>query len=363
MERRRRAGLRLPLRLRAVRLSQRGGAFRARHRALLLPAQDAEPPRGASVERRLSSSPRRRSRFPRGTIRATVLIETLPGRVRDGGDPVGAPGARQRVERRTLGLSLLDDQDAARERATWRLPDRAQVTMTVPVHARVHGSPGQDLPSAWQPTPWAAWRPSSPAERTPQVNEAALAKVPRGQAAGGGRRLRRHLGRASGPRAGGARGLRDGARRPGQPEGSPARRGLRRPPASSSMSRVPGGEPSPRPGFRLNVNVALQYLNSWLTGNGAAAIFNLMEDVATAEISRSQLWQWIHAARELSDGRPATLELYRTIRDEELARLGRPGDGASAGGGGDPGRTGRVPRLRRVPHVSGLRLPGVEAGR
>ena len=73
-------------------------------------------------------------------------------------------------------------------------------------------------------------------------------------------------------------------------------------------------------GVRTNVSVALQYLASWLAGNGAAAINNLMEDAATAEISRSQLWQWrVHAAA-LDDGRPMTAELYTTIRDEELGR-------------------------------------------
>jgi malate synthase len=73
--------------------------------------------------------------------------------------------------------------------------------------------------------------------------------------------------------------------------------------------------------------VALQYLSSWLSGNGAAAIFNLMEDVATAEISRSQLWQWIHNRAKLADGRPVTRELYETVKAEELARLGGPGVG------------------------------------
>src|SRR5690606_41433294 len=56
---------------------------------------------------------------------------------------------------------------------------------------------------------------------------------------------------------------------------------------------VPGGTIT-EAGLRLNISVALQYLNAWLMGNGAAAINNLMEDAATAEISRSQLWQWIH---------------------------------------------------------------------
>lgn len=74
-------------------------------------------------------------------------------------------------------------------------------------------------------------------------------------------------------------------------------------------------------GIRLNISVGIQYLNSWLLGNGAAAINNLMEDAATAEISRSQLWQWIHKGATLDDDRPVTLELYRTLKGEELAKL------------------------------------------
>jgi malate synthase len=75
-------------------------------------------------------------------------------------------------------------------------------------------------------------------------------------------------------------------------------------------------------GLRLNVSVALQYINAWLSGNGAAAINNLMEDAATAEISRSQTWQWIRHSAKLDDGRAVTRELYMRIRDEELAKLG-----------------------------------------
>jgi malate synthase len=77
-------------------------------------------------------------------------------------------------------------------------------------------------------------------------------------------------------------------------------------------------------GVRANVNVALQYLGSWLQGVGAAAIANLMEDAATAEISRSQLWQWIRHGVRLADGRSMTRDVYRTIREEELGRLGGP---------------------------------------
>lgn len=83
-------------------------------------------------------------------------------------------------------------------------------------------------------------------------------------------------------------------------------------------------------GFRNNVSVALQYLNAWLLGNGAAAINNLMEDTATAEISRSQLWQWLHNRAHLSDGRIVSAELYQQVRDEELANLGEGGHLAEA---------------------------------
>jgi len=74
-------------------------------------------------------------------------------------------------------------------------------------------------------------------------------------------------------------------------------------------------------GVRTNVTVALQYLASWLAGNGAAAINDLMEDAATAEISRSQLWQWRMHAVPLDDGSPMTAERFAAIRDEELSRL------------------------------------------
>jgi malate synthase len=74
-------------------------------------------------------------------------------------------------------------------------------------------------------------------------------------------------------------------------------------------------------GVRTNVSVALQYLASWLAGNGAAAINNLMEDAATAEISRSQLWQWRVQGTRLDGGRPMSADLYISIRDEELGRL------------------------------------------
>jgi malate synthase len=74
-------------------------------------------------------------------------------------------------------------------------------------------------------------------------------------------------------------------------------------------------------GLRNNISVALQYLASWLDGNGAVAIFNLMEDAATAEIARSQVWQWVHNDVKLDTGVMVSAELVLHILDEELAKI------------------------------------------
>ena len=83
---------------------------------------------------------------------------------------------------------------------------------------------------------------------------------------------------------------------------------------------VPGGEITER-GVRTNVDVAIRYLASWLSGNGAAAIYNLMEDAATAEISRSQIWQWVTNGATLPDGSKIGPDLVRRIAGEELDRI------------------------------------------
>jgi malate synthase len=74
-------------------------------------------------------------------------------------------------------------------------------------------------------------------------------------------------------------------------------------------------------GLRTNVSVGFQYLSFWLSGSGAAAINSLMEDAATAEISRSQIWQWVHHGVALEDGRTVTSELVRQVLDEETAKI------------------------------------------
>ena len=90
--------------------------------------------------------------------------------------------------------------------------------------------------------------------------------------------------------------------------------------AAGDLLRVPAGPITER-GLRVNVNVGLQYLATWLGGNGAVAIFNLMEDAATAEISRSQVWQWIHNDVILDDGPLVTRDVVERMIDEELVSI------------------------------------------
>ncbi len=115
-------------------------------------------------------------------------------------------------------------------------------------------------------------------------------------------------------------------------------------------------------GLRLNVNVGIQYIASWLRGNGAAPINNLMEDAATAEISRSQVWQWIrHPEGKLEDGREITVHLFKQILIEEMEKI-------KVIVGNDFFRTGRFEEARelfssltlRDDFVEFLTLPGYE---
>ncbi len=74
-------------------------------------------------------------------------------------------------------------------------------------------------------------------------------------------------------------------------------------------------------GLRMNINVGILYLESWLNGVGAAALYNLMEDAATAEISRTQIWQWIKTKSALNDGRIINKELYEDFREGEIVKI------------------------------------------
>jgi malate synthase len=253
----------------------------------------------------------------RGSIRATVLIETILAAFE-------MEEILYELREHSSGLNagrwdyIFSIIKKFRNRPDFVLPDRAQVTMTVPFmraytqllvktcHSRgAHAMGGM-----------AAFIPS---RRDAETNRVALAKVKedKDREAGDGfdgtwvahpdlvptatEAFNRVLGR-----------------RPNQLE-------LQRTEVSVSAGqlidvRVPGGTVT-EAGLRTNVSVGIQYIESWLRGVGAAAINNLMEDVATAEISRSQVWQWIKHSSRLAEGPTVNADLVREIADDELSKL------------------------------------------
>ncbi|OAI48408.1 malate synthase A [Planctomycetaceae bacterium SCGC AG-212-F19] len=104
-------------------------------------------------------------------------------------------------------------------------------------------------------------------------------------------------------------------------------------------------QPPPGPiteaGLRINVNVGLRYLESWLRGNGCVPIFNLMEDAATCEISRAQLWQWVRHSAVMEDGRKVTKDLFHRVLAEELDKICADIGGAAFDGG-------KFPQARKI---------------
>ena len=92
-------------------------------------------------------------------------------------------------------------------------------------------------------------------------------------------------------------------------------------PSAEDLLEVPEGEITME-GFRNNISVGIQYIAAWLAGRGAVPVFNLMEDAATAEISRAQVWQWIHHPKGvLEDGTEVTEELFHEVMEEEMERI------------------------------------------
>jgi malate synthase len=260
--------------------------------------------------------------MPRGTIRATVLIETLPAAFE-------MEEILYELREHASGLNagrwdyLFSFIKTFRDRPDKLLPDRAQLTMTVPFmrayterlveicHRRgAHAIGGM-----------AAFIPS---RKDPEVNARAIAKVredkERESANGFDGTWVAHpdlvpVAREVFDRVLGTR---------------PNQKGVRREEGGITADQlvdatVPGGLVT-EGGVRANVEVAMLYLESWLRGNGAVAIHNLMEDAATAEISRTQLWQWIRHGATIDGGGAMTREYYQMVRAEELARLERAGD-------------------------------------
>lgn len=252
--------------------------------------------------------------IPRGTIRATVLIETITAAFEM--DEI-LYELREHIVGLNAGrwdyiFSVI--KNLGGRSADYVLPDRAQVTMTVPFmraytellvrtcHRRgAHAIGGM-----------AAFIPS----KDPEINEQALEKV------------RQDKQREAG----------DGY------DGSWVAHPALVPICTQAFDEVLGDKPNQldrlredvqaraadllgvavtpgsvtEQGVRANINVALRYLDAWLRGTGAAAIFNLMEDAATAEIARCQLWQWIHHGTKLADGTPVTTGLVHSWIAEEM---------------------------------------------
>jgi malate synthase len=256
---------------------------------------------------------------PRGTIRATVLIETILAAFE-------MDEILYELRDHSAGLNagrwdyIFSVIKKFRRHPGFVLPDRARITMTVPFmraytellvrtcHRRgAHAMGGM-----------AAYIPS---RRDPEANEVALAKVAEDKVreanAGFDGTWVAHPDLVATAMAEFERVLGD---RPNQIDRQRDDVGVS---ADELLDvRVPDGEIT-EAGLRTNVGVGLQYLASWFSGVGAAAIDNLMEDAATAEISRSQIWQWVEHGAELATGQPVTAEMARAAIATEMASLRR----------------------------------------
>jgi malate synthase len=92
--------------------------------------------------------------------------------------------------------------------------------------------------------------------------------------------------------------------------------------SAADLLRFEPEAPITETGLRLNINVAIQYIGAWLAGQGAVPIYNLMEDAATAEISRSQVWQWIRSSKgKLDDGRTVSKAMVAAMIPEEMSKI------------------------------------------
>ena len=255
--------------------------------------------------------------IPRGTIKATVLIETILAAFE-------MEEILHELREHSAGLNagrwdyIFSIIKKFRRQPDFLLPDRAQITMTVPFMRAYTERLVQTCHrrGAFAMGGMAAFIPS---RRDAEVNAAAMTRV----------------------REDKERESRDGfdGTWVAHPDlvpvaleifddalgDQPNQIGKQRPDVSVSAAdllnfTVPGGEIT-EAGLRGNVNVGIQYIASWLRGVGAAAIFNLMEDAATAEISRSQVWQWVQQGVKTKEGQAITADYVRQIEGEELGKI------------------------------------------
>ncbi|MGH8185463.1 MAG: malate synthase, partial [Steroidobacteraceae bacterium] len=252
--------------------------------------------------------------LPSGTIRATVLIETLPAAFE-------MDEILYELREHSAGLNcgrwdyIFSSIKTLRSDPGFVLPDRGQVTMEVPFlrsyaqllirtcHRRgAHAMGGMAA--------------QIPIKSDPQANEAALAKV----RADKQREAREgHDGTwVAHP------GLVDIAKRefdthmPGPNQIERLRDDVH---VTAAMLIEPPSGTRTEAGLRLNIRVGILYLEAWLGGLGCVPLYNLMEDAATAEISRAQIWQWLRHGAALDDGRRVTRDLVQQLIPEELLRI------------------------------------------
>ena len=257
--------------------------------------------------------------LPTGSVRATMLIETIPAafEMEEMLHELGAHAAALNAGRWDYLFSVIKVfRDAGPD---FVLPDRAAVTMTAPM-MRAYTEQLVAVCHRRGAMAIGGMAAAIPSRRDAEANERALAKVrdDKTREAGDG-----FDGSwvAHPDLVGICREVFDGVLgdRPNQLD-------RRRddvavtPEQLLDVAGVPGERTMA--GLRANVEVAIRYLAAWLAGNGAVAIHGLMEDAATAEISRSQVWQWIDAGVELDTGETVTEELVRRVIDEEVAGIG-----------------------------------------
>jgi len=257
--------------------------------------------------------------LPRGTIRATVLIETIVAafEMHEILYELRPHAAGLNAGRWDYIFSIIKKFG---RRPDFVLPDRAQITMSVPF-MRAYVEQLVDTCHRRQAHAIGGMSAFIPSRRDEEINRTALARVREDK--GSEARLGFDGAWVAHPDLvpvvaevfSGSLGDRPNQkdRRPGTP---PDRAGL-------LDVRIPGGRVTDA-GVRGNVSVALQYLEAWLRGSGAVAINNLMEDAATAEIARAQLWQWIRHGTPTESG-PVTLDIVRTMLREEVDRHAGPG--------------------------------------
>ncbi|MBX5481904.1 MAG: malate synthase A [Myxococcaceae bacterium] len=255
--------------------------------------------------------------IPRGTIKATVLIETLPASFQ-------MDEILWELREHSAGLNcgrwdyIFSFIKKFRAHAAYVLPDRAQVGMTQPFmraytqlviktcHRRnVHAMGGMAA--------------QIPIKDDPEANTVALEKVRQDKLRevkdGHDGTWVAHPGLVPIAKA-----IFDAEMKGPNQIATRKREDVQVTPAQ--LVEIPTGTRT-EAGLRQNVNVGLLYLEAWLGGLGCVPLYNLMEDAATAEISRAQVWQWLHHGATLDDGRKVTPELFRQILDEELAKIRR----------------------------------------